>query len=521
MAAGAGWRRAVAARPDATIAVLLAAASLLYLAAQPYNLGLFDEAVFLFEAKRVARGEVMYRDLYQIFAPASHWFMAIMFWLFGISIRTARIVMAVVQTGVVVLVFAACRRAGVRPALAALAALAHLALCQAVWPYASPHWFATLCMVWVLFLVVVPGRSAAPPRAALRPGIAVGTLAVVLQHQGAAFAVAVLALYLLDHLLGRRYGDARPWRDLGARVVCFGAGIALIVVPVAGYLLATAEWRALWSQLVVHPLTGYRTVNHARWGQVLLLTGGFAEYTYPRLLAGLPVVAGIGGLRGARLWLARADRARFDALLALLTMCGGGALAVSYLPDVIHLAFIAPLFLVFAAETAEAALRAVGRRRARERWVAAGLALALAAGLAVQMARNLERMRRTYPFVHETAFGPVAFSGEREIRLVDTVRRLLAQTPTRELFAYPAYGSIYLNADADNISPHPLFAPGYNTPEQIAELIQLLETKKPPYVLVIELFVRRETDPVLQYLFAHYDCYDWGDHSCGLLRRRD
>ncbi len=508
-------------RADAAAGFVVFAAALLYLGAQPYNLGLMDEALYLLEAKRVREGQVMYRDLFQLFAPASHWFMAIMFWLFGTSIRTARIVMAFVHTGIVALLFAACRRLGVRRSLAVTAAVAHLALCQPPWPYASPHWFATLCMVAVLFLAVAPQRTTAPPRWALWPGVAVGALTVVVQQQGAAFAVAVLALLSLDHLLGRRYGDTRQWRDLFLRAAFLAAGIALVVLPVAAYMLATVEWSALWFQLVVIPLTGYRTFNRAHWGQVSPLTTSFALYTVPSLLAVLPpLVAGIGLVRAVRLWLARADRARFDALLGLLAVCGGGVLAVTYLPDFIHLAFVMPLFLVFAAETADAALRAVGRGHAAERALAGGLAFALCAWLAVHIVHNLQRMRSTYPFVHDTPFGPVAFASEREIRLVETVRRLLSTTPTRELIVYPSYGSVFLTAGADNPSPHPLFVPGYNTPEQVEEFIDLLERKKLPYVLVIELFVKRDTDPILRYIFEHYECYDWGDDSCGLLRRR-
>ncbi len=507
------------ARPDAAATFVVFAAALLYVVAQPYNLGIADESYFLIEAKRIREGEVMYRDLFQLHAPASHWFMAAMFWLFGTSIRTARLVMAVVHAGIAAILFATGRRLGVPRWIACAPAAAYLALCHAAWPYSSAHWIAALFMALLLYLAA-GRRTATAPRWALRPGLAVGGLTIVMHQQGAVFAVAVAALFALDHGLGRRYGDTREWRDLFARLVCFSLGIAVVVLPVVAYLLATIDWGALYFQFIIHPLTGYRKVNSARWGQMLPLTASMADSTYPLLLKYLPLVAVTGAARAAWLWTRRADRARFDALLGLLTMCGGAALAIAYLPDFIHIAFIGALFLVFWAEEIDAAVRVVGRRLGAEAGLGAAVGLGLLVALAVPLARNLERMHRSFPFVHDTPFGPVAFSSEREIKLVETVRALMDTTPTRELFVYPMYTSLYLTTDSDNPTPHVFVMPGYNTPDQVQEVLDILEAKKLPYVIAMELFVKRDTDPILRYVAQHYDCYDWGDNTCGLWKRR-
>ena len=110
---------------DTLVAGLFFAGTVLYWTALPHSLGPADESVHLYEAKRVLDGEVLYRDVFNFITPGWFYLMAALFWLFGTSIETARIAMAVIHGATTVLVYFTGRRLR-HPARAGLAAGARL-----------------------------------------------------------------------------------------------------------------------------------------------------------------------------------------------------------------------------------------------------------------------------------------------------------------------------------------------------------------------------------------------------------
>src|SRR5262249_10469758 len=145
--------------------------------------------------KRLLHGAVFYRDVIEIITPGSQYLFAAAFGLFGTTLSTARLVMAAVHGGIVVLIAAACRLCGVRWPLAIAAALAHLALAQPAWPYASPHWLSTFLMM--LLAVGCLGRPwQRGVGGALGLGAIVG-VAVLVQQQKAALLLPAVAAAMI------------------------------------------------------------------------------------------------------------------------------------------------------------------------------------------------------------------------------------------------------------------------------------------------------------------------------------
>jgi len=64
-------------RLDVVVALVLFAGTLAYLSTLPRILGPSDEGLYLYNAKRVLDGDVLYRDIYDIITPASHYLMAL------------------------------------------------------------------------------------------------------------------------------------------------------------------------------------------------------------------------------------------------------------------------------------------------------------------------------------------------------------------------------------------------------------------------------------------------------------
>ncbi len=477
--------------PDLLLAALLFGSTALYVCIQPRNLGPGDESVYLYEAKRVFEGAVLYRDVFEINTPGWLYLMALLFRLFGVDLATARVAAAVLHGLTAVLIYATCRRLAVRRGLSWPPALLYLVLCQSAWPIASQHWLGTfLTALLLLACAGLPGRRA---RWALWPGVIIGLLIGV--HQRGLFVGTGIFVWLLaDHVVQRRAEQSTP--PVLPRLAYLAAGTALVVVPMFIFLIASAGFEPVWQALVIHPTVNYRSVNHSAWGQIV---SGPASSTFPRLLKYLPVILIVDLLRlgvlAARQW---GDEMRRLTLLVLF--CVASMASIAYFPDYIHIAFIAPAFLVMVAESLErAAGAAVNHSPALKvaGWCAAVL-LIFACGLRLQ--QNLERSRAAIASSRDTAFGRVDFTFPFEVKVYDEMRELMNGASSRELFCY-SMASLYLTVDARNPTRYQYLGPRYTSPTQMQEILGVLEERKLPYIVAgffnepLKTYLQRDYEP--------------------------
>jgi hypothetical protein len=510
---------------DRVLAVLLFAGFVAYLWYLPRNLGRADESHFLYEAKRIRDGEVMYRDFFQFVTPGASYAMAFLFWLFGTTIGTARMATAVLHGLTGVVMYATARALGVRPPLAVTAPLAYLALCQPAWQFASWHWFSTFFTMLVM-LTMMRGPWASRPRWAIVPGLVTGVLIGIQQQKGVLIAAGVGAIFVLDHLVDRRYPRPESWRCLGVRLLCFAAGVALIVIPLLATLLWLAGFDPLFDALVRFPLVNYRSSFRTRWGAVLSITIGYADHTYPLVLKYLPVALlpacvriVVGLYRGS-------DRTRLRQLIVLVVSAASAAMSIWYLPDFIHIAFVAGVFLVAAAEAIEWALTSViraPRPQAAIRW---GVAAALTLALAAHLRWNAAELWKQFHYPHETAFGRIDFGVAWAPVLIDRTRELLSETATGELWAYPNTSEPYLTTGGRNPTPYQFFNSQVSPREHTERVLEILATRRVPYIVCQSFFLRAK-DPVVQAILADYESVSipelkgLGFRNLSLYRRKD
>ncbi|MGE4606293.1 MAG: hypothetical protein AAEJ52_06090, partial [Myxococcota bacterium] len=359
-------------RSDRALAGLLFVGVFGYLFAWPRNLGTSDESHFLYHAKVVLEGGMPYRDFFEFYTPLANYVVALLFAVFGVKIATAKIAMAVLHGGIVALLFLGARALPVRTPLAIVGALAYLALGPPTWPFASPHWIATLVLVSIL-LVLLP-RPLARGRL-----ISIGVLSGVLtsmQHQtGVPILVAIAIVISVEGWLDRRFGKS-PGGSTPAKLLQFAAPAVAIPAVILLIHMAIVGFEPMFEQLVLHPLTGYREYNKSGWGEVHIMSASFAAYTYPLILAYLPVVlAPIAGWRLILAWRA-GNRFDFERVSTLFVFSIGTALTVVNRPDFIHLAFIVAVYLLFCVETMEWGLARIPAPKRVAPWVG-GFAIAL------------------------------------------------------------------------------------------------------------------------------------------------
>ncbi|HJQ83777.1 MAG TPA: hypothetical protein VKA21_06870 [Candidatus Binatia bacterium] len=492
---------------DVAVAATLFAATAGYLALMPRALGASDEAAFLYEAKRMAEGAVLYRDIFNIWTPGAYWAMDLLFRIFGAELGTARVAMAVLHGLVVVAVYAGCRVLGVRRLLAAPVALAHVAVYQPAWPYASAHWL-TVAVNVLLTIVLLRTRVEDDAARAFGPGVVAGLVVTVQHHKGVFSVLGAAAVVALRPLLARRRSPLLP------RLFWYAGGVATVAIPVAAVLVWTAGAGNVFDALVLQPMQ-YRQSFRIHWGEVHFLNVSEARYTLPLLLRWPPLflVLGVAHL-GVAIRRRSPDAA---ALLTVVVMTAAAACSILYFPDFIHIAFVGPMFSLLIAHELEWAARA-----ARARVLGAVVGVALLVAVAIQAVANARRAAVEFPLRHPTPFGTLAFRRSADVALVDRLRGLVDATPSRELFSYPVYPAVYLLTGARNPTRHTFVLPGYSTPAQLAEVIDALDARRVPYVVVVKPFVRPH-DAVVEHLARAYEPVEGFDAFEGLAvyRRKE
>jgi len=491
---------------DPVLAGLVFAISAGCLGARPLYLGNLDEAHYLHEAKRLLGGDRLYRDIFELTTPGWVYLMALLFEIFGATLRTARMAAAVIQASTATLVFVVCRQLAVRRGLALACAATYLFVCASIWRVASQHWLACLLGVVVLLLCLLPPRA----WSAFSLGLVVGLAIAVHQARGIAMALGVACFLIVDAPLRRR-GDRPSLTTLGT---AFVAGVLIVTVSVLGAAVASAGLEPVWYALVVHPMRNYAVVFQAPWGwsgtAPALSVAGVLKYMPLALLCAVPRVVGWG--RPGR------DPARVRAGTALIILGVSLIFSVWYFPDFIHLAFIAPLFLVALADGVERALHLLPERvQLGAGWV---VSAAILAPVGVSLASELGVEARRMTTVHDTAFGPIAISPAAAAQ-IEKLAAFLNAVPARTLYCHPFSGYTYLLLDARNPTRFEFVRPGaYNTPAQVGEVIRVLRTQQVPYVQMNPAYADPR-DPINAFIRERYELApDAWLRGSGIWRRR-
>ena len=84
------------------------------------------------------------------------------------------------------------------------------------------------------------------------------------------------------------------------------------------------------------------------------------------------------------------------------------------------------------------------------------------------------------------------------------MRVLMSELPSRQLFCYPIVSYLYLMLDADNPTRYQFLLRGYTSPEQMEEVVRVLQQRRLPYIVVLPGFLAPD-DPIMAYLRRDYE----------------
>jgi len=381
----------------------------------------FDEGLVLQAARRVAHGQVPYRDFLWAYGPAQVYLLAGLSKLFGASLLQWRILRVLADAGVALVVFVLLRReAGTRIALAGW-----LAAATAIAQPRSANPFALALVCTLATVLVASGEGPARRRTA-----------------AAALLTAVAAAFRLDFgIYAAAAGAFTFWAGDGLRAAsAYVAGSALLAallyLPFAladgipslyqalvGTSLREAGWWTLPFPIAYHgPLSAWPPQAFLKDAKHVV------DYYVPLLLvAGLVVTLAVAGHRTLRGWPASGRRLTRRLALppswaGLLVLGLGFVLYLRSRTDEFH---TQPLLVVLAVLLPAAALAA------RPRWLrvaaTAVFALLLAHGVANRGVAAFQRPDLAP--VHARAADGVqaprreAQSIDRLVRIVDRLTR--------------------------------------------------------------------------------------------------
>src|SRR5262245_70008 len=389
--------------------------------AYPLVIGRADESHLLHGARRVLDGQVIYRDFFEIIPPLAFYVVAAVYWLAGTTLVAARTAMALIEaTGAAALFALVVQVAGTWEAV--LATLGFVVLCIPVWPYASAHWMTTALALVAAAVLPADRRRESRRLRPLAAGLLTGA-AICVQQQRGVFLLAwlLLALPVLAVPLSHAGSRARLRTEAAWGV----GGAAAVTLVVLGH----AAWAASLDAVVDHLYRfardsyGPQHAGSTAWAGVVPLTNVYLLFTWRWVLRVAPLVLVAEGIvLAAKLRALRSGDRRLVVRACCWLLGLFMTLSVWYLPDFIHVSFVAPFLfivaapLVHAARSSPAWARIPGGRCV----VTAGL-LGVAVALCVKGVTNVMHARAGATVHMETGFGRLA-GDEFVVRLLDAIR---------------------------------------------------------------------------------------------------
>ena len=338
-----------------------------------------DEAWMLWLATRIARGDALYRDTYDVTTPVAAWLAGAVVRVTGPQMAVIRALDAAVFATQVVLGLSVVRRCGVRRSGQVAFALVLLAVAAPFGAFVSLYSALSICFalgtlratLWWLDETAAGGAASG---AAWAVGVAGGLAFWTKPNVGALVALAVAAA-----VIAAMWGTPIPrwWPALGR----MAAGAVAVSVVCLVVISVTGAWSAFVDQVFrskgeyVNVGFGYVPALQRRFDQLVTGAVPFQVRRITQLaVQAAPVVVLAAVVVGA----VRSRRAPRGPLVALVSFTVAGLLAVLPRPGLNHITGVMPLVV-----TALVGTWAVGNRERATAPLVGRVAVATTAVLAV------------------------------------------------------------------------------------------------------------------------------------------
>lgn len=189
----------------------------------------FDDGLQAYGADRVARGAVLYRDVFTIYGPGRYYLTALAFKILGTDMLTYRLVMLFLWALTAVVAYYLSLHLMVAP-LAFMVGLTSIF-------FNLPDWGVTLALLSLGLMLLYMARG--ERRWVAISGVATG-ISVLFRQEAGVYVGLVCVLLLIIHTI--RFTRGTNWKEvfirLGKGLALYGIGVAITVVPIVVYFWA-------------------------------------------------------------------------------------------------------------------------------------------------------------------------------------------------------------------------------------------------------------------------------------------
>jgi len=402
--------------------------------------GLGDEGILLRGGAEMLAGKKLYTDFFEFYPPGGLLITQAWLWVFGHSFAAARALAIVSIVGASCFAYLACAAVSESVLLPAGLVGIWLVTSQGRWTIVDHHWFTTCFSMLAAWLSFAGMREPKPgPRTAFLAGLASGAAAMVTPTRGALATLAAVGSFV-------------DFRDRKVQLAGCIVGVAVVPVLCLAYIVANGELAAAYADIIAFPATSYSGIQGVRFA---------AEATGPTLaLALLYPLAPILPL----IVIARYGRGVLEDRLfrSCLLFAAAGFIGAFPRPDIVHIAFTAPLALPLLAYCTS---RVTKDWKARFVYATGTIALALCLPAALSYLHDARAAWMTP--TSATAAGPISFIGDPD---APGIFAWIEKTPRADAFLfYPYMPLAPFIAQRRHVSRYDMFVPEYTPPNQYAD----------------------------------------------------
>jgi 4-amino-4-deoxy-L-arabinose transferase-like glycosyltransferase len=250
-------------RTKITIAVFFVLVFLILLAGMKTPVNIYDEGFAIFGSRRVANGEVPYKDFWAIYPPGQYYLIASAFRVFGETVQVSRLLDTVMRLVLTAGLFFILKK--ITNFVWALIFALIVAVILAMIGFYSYAVFTAMAFLSVMLLLLYAYIDTQQPRWLLLSGLVLGISAMV-RWDLATYAAAAVVLTLWLAPLARQRQDGISMNRLALAGPLRATG--LFLAPALGFALLGYGWVALQSglnnmieQVFVFPITTLPSVR--------------------------------------------------------------------------------------------------------------------------------------------------------------------------------------------------------------------------------------------------------------------
>ena len=244
----------------AKIPALIFSGSFVLLAAtMSRKINVYDEGQILVSAMRVAQGEVLHRDFYEIYGPAQFYVLAGLFKMFGFSILVDRVWDTIVRAMIVTVAFLIVQRGGARRE--GLFAAGLVLIWMSFFGYYVYTVFPALLFALLAALCLLPVfEDRRSPPLLFSSGLCIG-VTVLFRYDVGFYTFAASTLVTAGYVLSRPLPLGARVADLLRVLLPIYLGLGIVCIPVAVAYVSSGMLQDFLFDVIYFPAQAYRRMR--------------------------------------------------------------------------------------------------------------------------------------------------------------------------------------------------------------------------------------------------------------------